>query len=113
MQDIISIYVQPGERGFHAGVRGHSRVWSSHQTDPITAAWRAALRRWFPKRPNDLITYQEAHAITVRDCGDGSFEATLNLADELARTQEWARDFTPQIPALRSARRRTKSRRKK
>lgn len=113
MKATAEIYVQPGERGFHAGVRGNGKVWAAHVTCRETAAWRAALRLWFPKRANGVLTYQEARSVTVEPIEDGAFAATLELTTAQARAQEFARGFTPELPAMPRATRKPVTRRKK
>lgn len=103
MQATAEIYVQPGERGFHAGVRGRAKVWAAHPVCRETAAWRAALRLWFPKRANGVLTYREAKSIQITPLKDGAFAAVLTMDPAAARRQEWARGFTPDLPGLKPA----------
>ena len=100
MKDRIEIYVQPGEFGLHAGGRRPCTAWGAHKDDPTTAAWRCALRWWFPRRPNGVLLYQEATSITVNALGNNVYEAILELPDDAARKMQFRRNFTPTIPAL-------------
>lgn len=80
----IEIYVQPGKLGYHAGGRDPVQEWAANDRDPITAAFKCALKHWFPVRPNNVVLYHEARAVTVRQTEPNRFIATLDLL-ELAK----------------------------
>ena len=98
MKDTIEIYVQPGKYGQHAGGRYPCRTYAAHKTDEATAAWRAALKHWFPSRNNGVLLYDEAKAITLDQFSPHEFRAVLNLPDDVAKKLNFARDFTPELP---------------
>ena len=113
MTDTLEIYVQKGARGYHAGARGFSRVWAAHPDDEETAAWRCALRRWFPKRANGVLLYREVLAIRVATAGDQVYSAVLDIPDSQVNAFSFARDFTPELPVVPRAKRSTRKGRKK
>jgi hypothetical protein len=82
MKDTIEIYVQPGKYGHHAGGRYPCQTYAAHKDSPETAAWRCALKHWFPSRPNGVILYSEAKAIVVTGITAHEFRATLTLPDK-------------------------------
>lgn len=103
MTDSIEIYVQPGTYGLHAGGRYPCRAYAAHKDDEETAAWRCALKHWFPSRPNGVLLYREARAITIDRIGEHEFKATLTVDDEHARKMQFAREFTPSLPLVEDA----------
>lgn len=82
MKDTIEIYVQPGKHGLHAGGRHPCQAWAAHATDEKTAAWRCALRHWFPKRANGVLLYSEAMSVRVEAIGQHEYKATLDVPDK-------------------------------
>jgi hypothetical protein len=95
MKDRIEIYCQPGKFGIHAGGRYPCVVWAAHHDDEETAAWRCALKHWFPTRPNGVLLYPEARAITVNEIAPHTFEALLELQEPLDKRLRFARDISP------------------
>lgn len=113
MKDSLEIYVQPGERGFHAGARGHARVWAAHPDDMETAAWKCAMRRWFPKRANGVLLYREVQAVTLDKLEGDVWRATLHIENSAVPAFQFARDFTPELPIQPRKRSRVATKRKK
>jgi hypothetical protein len=100
MTDSFEIFVQPGKWGMHAGGRGVGHIFAAHESDAKTAAWRCALKRWFPSRVNGVVLYDEAHAVTLETIGPNEFKATLSLDDTIARAVKWSHSFTPLLPVM-------------
>lgn len=112
MKDTIEIYVQPGIHGQHAGGRSPCQTWAAHETDEATAAWRCALKHWFPRRPNGVLLYTEARAITIEKIGQHEFRANLEMPDKPDGKTKLRQPITPELlstpskPTRRVAKRR-------
>ena len=113
MKDTIEIYVQPGKHGLHAGGRSPCTAWAAHASDETTAAWRCALRHWFPKRANGVLLYTEARAVTVDRIGEHEFRASLELPDKSDGKTKLVRQVTPLLPMKSRATKRTRTKAKK
>ena len=68
--------------GWHAGGRGRGRTFGAHVNNKATAAWRCALKYWFPSRPNSVVLYDEAKAVTITQLGPDEFRADLTVSEE-------------------------------
>jgi len=76
----IEIYVQPGKFGRHAQSSYPVTAWAAHITDDATAAWKCALKHWFPVRPNGVILYAEARSVTLEQLEKHRYKATLDFS---------------------------------
>lgn len=95
MKDSIEIYVQPGRYGFHAGGRYPCQSYAAHKDDEWTAAYRCALRHWFPSRPNGITLYSEARAVLLEKIGEHEFRAVCELPDGKDTPAKLKRAITP------------------
>ena len=102
MKATIEIYVQEGSYGFHAGTRGTDRNYAAHQTDATTAAFRAAIKHWYPSRANGVLLYSEIRSVTIARIGVGEFRAWLKIPDEELDRVEFSRTFNQQRNAKQS-----------
>jgi hypothetical protein len=93
MKATIEIYVQQGSYGFHAGTRGTARNYAAHKTDAATAAFRAAVKHWFPSRQNNVLLYSEIRSVTIDKIGEGEFRAWLKIPDAELPEMEFSRKF--------------------
>ena len=84
----------------HATTRGKSRTYAAHKTDPATAAFRAAIKHWFPSRNNNTLLWDEIKGVDVTKVDDGDYIATLTLPDEEAAALRFNRDVQPIIEEL-------------
>lgn len=99
MKATLEIYVQEGTYGFHAGTRGDIRNYAAHKTDAATAAFRAAVKHWFPSRHNNVLQYAEIRSVTVARIGEGEFRAWLKIPDAEVDRVEFRKEFTDQLEA--------------
>ena len=102
MKATIEIYVQEGSYGYHAGTRGTDRNYAAHKTDATTAAFRAAIKHWFPSRANGVLLYSEIRSVTVAKIGAGEFRAWLKIPDEELDRVVFSRAFNLQRTAAQT-----------